>query len=197
MTALDIGAGLGKCMRSLENAGFDVFGLEASLPFYERAISKMNISPDKLKRAMVEDAEFSEGSFDFITFGAVFEHLYHPAAVLEKVFTWLKPNGLVHIEVPSSDYTITKIMNAYFRLIGTNYVSHISPLHPPFHLYEFSLKSFEELGRRLNFKIDHHYFEVCEIVHIPRFLHPMFKKYMKMRNTGMELMVYLKKDTNE
>ena len=40
MTALDIGAGLGKAMLSLENSGFDTFGLEPSIPFHEKAISK-------------------------------------------------------------------------------------------------------------------------------------------------------------
>lgn len=42
--ALDIGAGLGKAMLAMENAGFDTYGLEPSLPFYERAISVMGIS---------------------------------------------------------------------------------------------------------------------------------------------------------
>ena len=32
---------------------------------------------------------------------------------------------------------------------GTNYVTNISPMHSPFHLYEFGLKSFEELGKKI------------------------------------------------
>ena len=39
MTALDVGAGLGKCMISLNKAGFDTYGFEPSQPFFERAIS--------------------------------------------------------------------------------------------------------------------------------------------------------------
>ena len=43
MKSLDIGAGIGNCMISLQNAGFDSYGFEPSQPSYERAISKMNI----------------------------------------------------------------------------------------------------------------------------------------------------------
>ena len=67
--------------------------LNHPLPFYERAISKMNIDPGKLKLGMIEDVDYPENHFDFITFGAVLEHLYHPAASIEKAMKWLKPGG--------------------------------------------------------------------------------------------------------
>ena len=146
MTALDIGAGLGKCMIALQNSGFDAYGFEPSIPFYERAVSKMKISPEKLRLGSMEDVEYSQGSFDFITFGAVFEHLYHPAECLEKAMQWLKPGGIIHVEVPSSKWLISKLINLYYRIAGTNYVTNLSPMHVPFHLYEFDLKSFSLLG---------------------------------------------------
>src|SRR5205085_2091982 len=82
-----------------------------------------------------------ENFFDFITFGAVLEHLYHPAACLEKALQWLKPEGILQVEVPSSKHLVSKLINIYFTLIGTNFVTNISPMHAPFHMYEFSLKS--------------------------------------------------------
>lgn len=116
MKALDIGAGIGKCMRSLQHAGFDAYGLEPSGSFYQRAVEVMKISPDKLRFGKIEDLDYEEQSFDFITFGAVFEHLYHPAACLEKAMRWLKPGGMIHIEVPSSAYLVSKLFNFYYRL---------------------------------------------------------------------------------
>lgn len=193
MTALDIGAGLGKCMIALNEAGFDAWGLEPSRPFYDRAISKMNIDPQRLKLGMVEEIDYQEASFDFITFGAVLEHLYHPAASIEKAMRWLKPNGVIHIEVPSSRHLIGKIFNLYYRLRGTNYVTNLSPMHVPFHLYEFGLDSFKQLGERLHFSIEHHYTDVCEIMFLPRFTHPLLRRYMEMTGTGMQLTVYLQK----
>jgi SAM-dependent methyltransferase len=182
-------------MISLEKAGFDTYGLEPSKPFYERAISKMGIKPEKLRFGMIEEVTYAENLFDFISFGAVFEHLYHPARSLGKVLKWLKPNGIVQIEVPSSKYFISKLINFYFRLRGTNYVTNISPMHVPFHLYEFGLKSFEELGKRIGFKTEEHYYDVGQIDIIPKIFHPLLIKYMKWTNSGMQLTVYLRKDT--
>ena len=194
MTALDIGAGLGKAMLSLEDSGFDTFGLEPSIPFHERAISKMKINPEKLKLGSIEELDYQNNSFDFITFGAVFEHLYAPSECLEKAMKWLKPNGIIHIEVPSSNWLMPKFMNYYFKLRGTNYVTNLSPMHTPFHLHEFSIKSFVELSKKLNFSLAKKRFDVCSIYHIPGFLHPILKWYMNKTDKGMQLTVYLRKN---
>jgi SAM-dependent methyltransferase len=143
---------------------------------------------------MIEDVSYEENSFDFVSFGAVFEHLYHPAASLEKTLAWVKPNGIVFIEVPSSNHLIAKIINFYYRLRGTNYVTNLSPMHSPFHLYEFGLNSFKELGEKLNFKIELAQYHVCDIDFVPGILKPIFRKYMKWTNTGMQLSVYLRKN---
>jgi len=194
LTALDVGAGLGKCMIALESAGFVAYGLEPSNSFYERALSQMKIDPGKLKLGTVETVDYCDNSFDFITFGAVFEHLYHPALCLGRALKWLKPGGIIHIEVPSSKWLISKLVNFYFRLSGTNYVTNLSPMHSPFHLYEFDLKSFELLGKKLKFQIEKHQYDVGDVAIIPRITAPFFKKYMKWTDTGMQLTVYLKKN---
>lgn len=194
MSALDVGCGIGKCMIALKNSGFDAYGFEPSVPFYERALSKMNIDPTRLKLGMIEEVEYEPGSFDFITFGAVFEHFYHPAACLKKAFSWLKPGGIIHIEVPSSRHFIARLYNMYYRLRGTNYVTNLSPMHVPFHMYEFHLDSFTELGKQLDYKVERHRYDVCNIMHIPRVLHPILRSYMRWTNTGMQLTLYLKKN---
>ena len=193
MTALDIGAGLGKCMISLQNAGFDTYGFEPSIPFHERAIARMKIDPSRLKLGMIEDMEYKENSFDFITFGAVFEHLYHPAGSLTKALTWLRPNGIIQIEVPSSKHFVSKLINLIYRIRGVNYVTNLSPMHSPFHLYEFGLKSFQELEKKMNFSIVKHHYDVCNIHPIPSLFHFPLRKYMHWTQTGMQLTVYLRK----
>ena len=193
MTALDVGAGLGKAMISLENSGFDTFGVEPSVPFRDRAISRMNIDPDRLKLGGVEDVDYEKNSFDFITFGAVLEHLSEPAQSIRKALEWLKPNGIIQIEVPSSRWLISRIVNSYYRVRGTNFVTNISPMHNPFHMYEFDLKSFETLAERLNFEIVEYAYSVCSIYHIPRFFHPIFRWYMEKFDRGMQLTVWLRK----
>ncbi|HEU4575140.1 MAG TPA: class I SAM-dependent methyltransferase [Chitinophagaceae bacterium] len=193
MKALDVGAGIGKCMIALNNAGFDTYGFEPSEPFFERAISKMGIDKEKLKLGMIEEVDYPENFFNFITFGVVLEHLYHPAQSLEKALNWLKPGGIIHIEVPSSKHFIAKLINFYYKIIGTNYVTNLSPMHEPFHLYEFDLKSFQELSKRVGFKILFHDYYICRIDHFPKIIHPVLRKYMKYSNTGMQLALWLTK----
>ena len=193
MKALDIGAGLGKCMISLQDNGYDVFGFEPSVPFYQMAIEKMKIAPDKLKLGMIEEVDYPDNFFDFITFGAVLEHLYDPSAAIKKALKWVKPGGLLHIEVPSSKYLIPKIFNFYFRLRGTNYVNNLSPMHRPFHLYEFNIDSFKRQSDLGNYEIAHHEYYVCDIYFIPKIFHGMLTWYMAKTNKGMQLAVWLRK----
>lgn len=193
MRALDIGAGLGKCMRSLGNAGFEAYGIEPSEPFHRKAISEMGADPQRLELATLEEARFDKESFDFITFGAVLEHLQEPSKAIERALEWLKPGGLIQIEVPSSDHLVSKIINAYFALRGTSYVTNISPMHAPFHLYEFTLRSFEKNGARLGYGIAHHRYDVCAVMNLPRVIHPVLRWWMGRTDTGMQLTVYLRK----
>lgn len=194
MNALDIGCGLGKCMKSLEQAGFNVYGIESSETFYQKAITEMGIQKEKIHLGMLEEIELNE-KFDFITFGAVLEHLYHPAKALEKAFKWLNKGGIVQVEVPSSNHLIPKLINTFYRLKCTNYVTHLSPMHSPYHLYEFDLESFKSMSKRMNYEIAEHHYYVCSIYHMPKILHPMFRWYMRKNNMGMQLAVYLRKIT--
>jgi SAM-dependent methyltransferase len=192
MTALDIGAGRGLAMKSLAHAGFDAFGIEPSAPFRDRAIAD-GADPARLTLAALEDAAFAPASFDFITFGAVLEHLYSPGLALEKALGWLRPGGVIQAEVPSSRWLISRLVNAFFRLAGTTYVTNISPMHAPFHLYEFSLAAFEAKGRELGFTVAEHRFMACDPVHVPRLLKPLAARVMDATKTGMQLTVWLRK----
>jgi 2-polyprenyl-3-methyl-5-hydroxy-6-metoxy-1,4-benzoquinol methylase len=190
MKSLDIGAGLGKTMVALRDAGFDAYGFEPSPQFYERVVSKLGIGRDKLKLAMMENAEYANDTFDFITFGAVLEHLYDPSEAIIKAMTWLKPNGLMHIEVPSSDWLMNKLINAFYRLKQTDYVGNISPMHNPFHLYEFGLKSFHEHSMKNRYDVAFHEYYVCP-TNMPKVVDYVLRKLMKRTGTGMQLCVWL------
>lgn len=192
LQALDIGAGVGKCVKALERAGFNTFGIEPSQPFYDKALAKMGLSAAQLQLSRLEDANFQESSFDFITFGAVLEHLYDPSASIARALEWTKPGGLVHIEVPSSKWLTNRISNMVYALQVLDYVSNISPMHSPFHLYEFGLKSFEANSGINDFAIAHYEYMVCS-TYLPRALDFLVKPLMTATNTGMQLEVWLRK----
>lgn len=191
--SLDIGAGIGKQMIALDKKGFDVFGFEPSTTFYQWAISKMNIPENKLKNSSIEHAEYEDSSFEFISFGAVLEHLSDPSVSIKKALKWLKPGGLIHIEVPSSNWLISQSINLFYKITLQDYVTNLSPMHEPYHLYEFDLKSFEKNSKINDYTIANFDYFVCETF-LPKAIDPMIRKYMKHTNKGMQLSVWLRKN---
>jgi predicted SAM-dependent methyltransferase len=141
---------------------------------------------------MIEEVEYPECYFDFISFGAVLEHLYDPSESIKKAMFWLKPKGIIHIEVPSSDWFVNKIINFYYKLRMTDYVGNISPMHEPFHLHEFSLDSFKLNAKNNNYDIAFYEYYVCE-TYMPKLADYILKPYMKLTNKGMQLCVWLQK----
>lgn len=192
MRALDIGTGIGKCMCALQAAGFDAYGLEPSESFHAAACERSGIAENRLQLASVEDADYDEGFFDFITFGAVLEHLADPAASIERALHWVRPSGLIHAEVPSARWLVSRLANAFYRLIGTDYVTNLSPMHPPFHLYEFTLDSFRLHALHAGYEVAWHQFYVCQ-TYLPRLLDPLFRRLMELTDSGMQLEVWLRK----
>lgn len=192
LRALDVGSGIGKCMTVLSHNGFDAFGVEPSESFYNIAVDKGGYSKDRIQLSKVEDAEFEESFFDFITFGAVLEHFYDPSTALLKALKWIKPNGLIHVEVPHAHWLVNKMVNTFYKISGSDYVANLSPMHTPYHLYEFSSKSFEVHGKKNGYEVVHEEFYVCQ-TYMPRFLDPLIRGIMEATKTGMILKVWLRK----
>ena len=190
--ALDIGAGLGKCMKAMSREGFEVYGIEPSTSFAKKAIEVNGIDPGSLRICSLEEASFPDNYFDFVTFGAVLEHLYDPSFSIQKVIGWLKPSGFIHIEVPSASWLVGRLINQTYKLIGQNYVTNLSPMHNPFHMYEFTLESFKNNGKKLNYEIADHKYYVGDTF-LPKFFDWILKPVMSATSTGMQLTVWLRK----
>jgi len=196
--ALDIGAGIGKAMVALGRAGFEVHGIEPSPSFREAAIARMGISPGQLVLSSVEGADFPADSFDFINFGAVLEHIADPAEMLRKSVQWLKPDGLMYVDVPSSGFLLARLMRLFYRMTGARYVINTCPMHVPYHLYEFALQSFVRHGRAAGYSVAfHEYAPGAETMPawLTRIMRP-FNALMRWTSTGMQLAVWLKKESN-
>lgn len=190
--ALDVGAGVGKTMASLLGRGFDAFGLEPSEPFYTRAIEHTGIEPARLQLSTLEDARYPAELFDLVTFGAVLEHLYDPASAIELALAWTAPNGLIHIEVPSARWLTSRLANLAYRLQGLDYSSNVSPMHVPYHLYEFTPDCFREHARRARYEVIGHRFFVGRTF-LPRLFDAVGARLMRATNTGMQLEIWLRK----
>ncbi len=191
--ALDIGAGLGYAMVQLEKAGYETHGLEPSAPFRERAIGKMGVDPQRLRLGTVENADYPAASFDLINLCVVLEHIGDPGAALARAMTWLKPGGVIHVEVPSADWLIVRLTNLYYKLRRTDCVGNLSPMHPPYHLHEFTVDSFRSHGRKNGYTVERHAHYVCP-TYLPKFLDVIARPLMAWTRTGMEVAVWLRKD---
>ncbi len=191
--ALDVGAGIGKAMSALARHGFVVHGLEPSRPFYDRAITN-GIEPDRLRLAAVEDVDYEPDSFDLVSFSAVLEHLRDPAAAIERALRWLSPGGLIHAEVPSARWLMARLLNLVYRAQGVDYVTNLSPMHPPYHLYEFTPASFRRHGRRAGYELVEHEFFPGQTF-LPRPVDALATRVMDSTETGMQLEVWLARPT--
>ena len=192
--ALDIGAGIGKAMNALQRAGFEATGIEVSAPFRTAALTN-GIDPDRLQLSSVEDADLPTATFDLVTFGAVLEHLHDPAGAIERSLAWTAPAGLIHIEVPSARWLTSRLLRLAYQFQGLDYVPHLSPMHTPYHLYEFTLDAFTEHGRRAGYVVEFHTVYVAQ-TYLPRLLKAPATRYMRRTNTGMQLEVWLRPDSS-
>lgn len=191
--SLDVGAGLGLTMSALSRAGFDVRGIEPSPSFARYAIERHGVPSDALQLCALEDAEFPESSFDFVSFGAVLEHLQDPAASLDRTLGWCSPGGLVHVEVPSADWLTSRMVNAVYRVQRSGFAANLSPMHPPYHLYEFTPASFAAYASSRGHEVALMQRYVGDRTFLPRALDRIGRAVMRRTGTGMQIEVWLRR----
>jgi SAM-dependent methyltransferase len=192
LKALDIGCGLGRIVKAMQRASIEAYGIEPSKTFYDFAITKMGIEKERLRNTAIENTDFDAETFDFINFSAVFEHLYNPNESLQKALSWLKPKGIIYIGVPSSNSLNTLLINWMYKLRGLDYVSNISPMHPPFHIYEFTLNSFKKNSLLNNFTIEK-VERVTYKTYLPQFLDFIVRPFLNLTKTDMNIHIWLRK----
>jgi SAM-dependent methyltransferase len=97
---LDVGSGSGEWLAVLQRAGHQVCGVEPD-PFYgEFARREYGV---QVETAGILDLRRPEKSLDVITLFHVLEHLPDPLAALQRFRGWLRPGGLLIIEVPNTN----------------------------------------------------------------------------------------------
>jgi hypothetical protein len=97
----------------------------------------------------------------------------------------------VQAEVPSSDWLTSRLVNLAYRAQGLDYVTNLSPMHPPFHLYEFTPRSFEAHAQRNG----HTVALVQPMAGADTFLpgpDRLWRRLMLRTGTGMQLGVWLR-----
>jgi SAM-dependent methyltransferase len=97
---LDVGSGSGEWLAALQGAGHRVSGVEPDPHYGEYARRQYGVP---VETGGILDLERPENSLDAITLFHVLEHLPDPLAVLAKFRGWLRPGGLLIVEVPNTN----------------------------------------------------------------------------------------------
>lgn len=192
--ALDVGSGMGNDLYALKQLQFHVIGIEPSRSFAEASQKKFAFTDSELLIQRFEDCHFPAASFDFITFGAVLEHLPFPGDSLKKAVTWLAPGGLIQVQVPNARWFTARLINFIYRFTGKGFVCNLSPKHAPYHLYEFTEKAFRTFAAAHGLDIVLLQYDICDTM-LPRWTNGLVKPYMRLTNSGMELNLLLQKKT--
>ena len=99
---VDVGCGSGRFLRAARDFGVSpsrVHGLELD----EGAAVRLRDSGFDVRSTRAEETHFPRESIDVVTMFHVIEHVSDPRVVLEKIFDWLRPDGVVAIETPNVD----------------------------------------------------------------------------------------------
>ena len=148
--ALDVGCGSGDRLAILEEAGFRSYGIEMG-----GAVEKAAAAGRwEIERGTVFSATFPEGKFDLVTFYNVIEHIHEPVEALRRAFAWLKPGGVLAVQLPNR-----RCWQA--RLFGARWAAADVPRDLFYFDTETVRTAIESAG-----------FEVTRIDHLPHLLHP-------------------------
>ncbi len=127
---LDVGAGTGAFANIMQDAGWNVIGLEPDETARQNAAGKYNLNfqlPDALYKLEAQ-------SMDVITMWHVLEHVHDLHGYLQNCGRILKPAGTLFIAVPNYTSLDAKIYQQYWAAYDV-----------PRHLYHFSPQSMQSL----------------------------------------------------
>lgn len=192
LKALDVGSGLGQTVVALNNAGIKTVGIEPSKSFYDGAIKYSKLSEDHFINNSFEDEQLPDNEYDLITCPNVVEHVYNPSESILKCLKSLKPGGLLYICVPSSNWLRTKLINAFYKLTFSGFVTNTSPMHPPFHLHEFTKKAFYKHASIHGYEVEKIMIFPDRVLNLP-ILGSIFKTLTKIFDLGIRMDVWIKK----
>ena len=126
---LDVGTGGGEFAYLLQSLGHRVNGIEPNRGYAEYSQQEYDLT---VQIGFVQDAVFPPESFDVITIWHVLEHTEDPGSVLARLRSWLKPDGILVVEVPNVEATCQAPQSTFHEA----------------HLYNFNVVALRRLGRK-------------------------------------------------
>ncbi|NCD03835.1 MAG: class I SAM-dependent methyltransferase [Clostridia bacterium] len=105
---LDIGCATGEAGMIAKEDNVSLYGHDLSKAYAYICRRRWDVGADHVISTMLEDESFPRGFFSYITSYETLEHMTNPSRVLDLMKNWLKPDGIIAISVPASDYFVIK-----------------------------------------------------------------------------------------
>jgi 2-polyprenyl-3-methyl-5-hydroxy-6-metoxy-1,4-benzoquinol methylase len=135
---LDIGCGMGYFLNACRTDGYHVEGVDISDDSASYVRETLNIP---VMTGPVESLHYGSESIDIITMWHFLEHADDPRVYLKKAWEWLKPDGLLVVDVPN--YEGTDARKTWNNWTGWSL---------PYHLYHFTEKTLCDMLSKHGFK---------------------------------------------
>jgi len=94
---LDVGSGTSVFLHEMKKFGLETYSLDPDKNSTE--ISEKLVKVKQAYTGTFENTNISQ-TFDLITFNKVLEHVEQPIEILTKSKSYLKPNGIIYVELP-------------------------------------------------------------------------------------------------
>ena len=131
---LDVGAGSGEFLYVLRAMGYEVSGFEPNEGYARYAAEVLGLP---VRQGFWQDAAVAAESQDVVTLCHTLEHLENPFEVMRHARPWLRPQGLLWVEVPNVEAVCQQPHSQFHH--G--------------HLYHFNLATLEMMARRAGYAV--------------------------------------------
>ena len=141
-TLLDLGCASGAFLKVMENAGWQVYGVEPAAAQYRRAKSLMG-EGSRIQQCVLQDARL-DITFDLITLFDVLEHVVDPVEFFALAASHLVDGGHLLLNVPRIDSIPSRLLGSHWPLLLGE------------HLNYFTLESLRICGKKSGLRLVHH-----------------------------------------
>jgi 2-polyprenyl-3-methyl-5-hydroxy-6-metoxy-1,4-benzoquinol methylase len=109
---LDIGCGTGLYFEGLKG-NFKLFGIELSQRAAEYTKKEFGACVNMCE---IEEVDYKKDFFDVINMTYVIEHVSNPKGIINKIYRWLKPGGMLLVSSPNWGSIASRFYGEFFRL---------------------------------------------------------------------------------
>ena len=167
---LDVGCGAGGNLKTLQDQGWDPYGIEIS---EVAAAHARDLVTENVHTGTLESAPFPAQSFDLVLMSHSLEHLPSPVDDLRRIHRLLRDDGLLVVSVPNLD-------SLEFKWFGPWWFQ----LDLPRHLYHFERRSLTRAVAQAGFRVQRMRTAVSSIfwmASLDRFWKERFQKNVPLR----------------